>query len=96
MLCQCCLLGIFPSYFYDFFDTCFMSLLLCTHMSKLYILLSQIIAAIFWVLATLCLFKTMSTGSCILYFTNKRGRLVKGKGVNLRVAGLGLYGFNEL
>ena len=42
------------------------------------------------------LFKTMSTGSCILYFTNKRGRLVKGKGINLRVAGLGMYGFNEL
>ena len=64
--------------------------------SKLYILLLQIIAAIFWDLATLCLFKTMSTGSCILYFTNKRGRLVKGKGINLRVAGLGMYGFNEL
>lgn len=69
---------------------------LCMHMSKLYILLSEIIAAIFWDLATLCLFKTTSTGSCILYFTNKRGRLVIGKGINLRVAGLGMYGFNEL
>lgn len=69
---------------------------LCVYMSKLYILWSQIIAATFLDLATLCLFKTISAGLCISYFSNKRGSVVKGKGLNLGVARVGMYEFNKL
>lgn len=38
--------------------------------------------------STLYLFKSMSAGSCIFYFSIEREKMVKGKGVNLGVDGV--------